>query len=196
LLPNIRGSSGYGKGFEDLNNRDWGHDDLKDVLAGVEYLETLGVVDGERLGIHGTSYGGCMTMSAIAWAPGVFRAAVPHAGYGDWEAMYAEQELRHLQLLRYEFGAYPESRDVYRRCSPFHDIAAIETPTFIVHGEGRLPRSAASRQFADEMRRLYKPVRYRVYDGECYYVRTSDGVERMLTDMLAFLDEHLKGEQP
>ena len=65
-----------------------------------------------------------------------------------------------------------------------------------MHGEGRLPRSAASWQFADEMRRLYKPVRYRVYDGECYYVRTSDGVERMLTDMPTFLDEHLKGEQP
>ena len=196
LLPNIRGSSGYGKEFEDLNNGDWGHDDLKDVLAGVEYLKTLGFVDGDRVGIHGTSYGGCMTMSAIAWAPGVFRAAIPHAGYGDWEAMYAEQELRHLQLLRYEFGAYPESADVYRRCSPFHDIAAIETPTFVVHGEGRLPRSAASRQFVEEMRRLYKPVRYRVYEGECYYVRTAEGVERMLTDMLMFLNEHLKGEQP
>ena len=196
LLPNIRGSSGYGKEFEDLNNRDWGHDDLKDVLAGVEYLKTLGIVDGDRLGIHGTSYGGCMSMSAIAWAPGVFKAAIPHAGYGDWEAMYAEQELRHLQLLRYEFGMYPESVDVYRRCSPFHDIAAIETPTFIVHGAGRLPRSDASRQFAEEMRRQYKPVRYRIYEGECYYVRTTDGVQQMLTDMLLFLDGHLKGEQP
>ncbi len=195
LLPNIRGSSGYSKEFEDLNNRDWGHDDLKDVLAGVEYLKTLGIVDGDRLGIHGTSYGGCMTMSAIAWAPGVFKAAIPHAGYGDWEAMYAEQELRHLQLLRYEFGMYPECADVYRRCSPFHDIAAIETPTFIVHGVGRLPRSDASRQFAEEMRRLYKPVRYRIYEGECYYVRTTDGVQQMLTDMLLFLDEHLKGSR-
>jgi dipeptidyl aminopeptidase/acylaminoacyl peptidase len=196
LLPNIRGSSGYGKEFEDLNNRDWGHDDLKDVLAGVEYLKTLGTVDGDRVGIHGTSYGGCMSMSAIAWAPGVFRAAIPHAGYGEWEAMYVEQELRHLQLLRYEFGPYPEAADVYRRCSPYHDIAAIETPTLIVHGEGRLPRSDSSRQFAEEMRRLYKPVRYRTYGGECYYVRTAEGVERMLTDMLSFLDQHLKGDQP
>jgi dipeptidyl aminopeptidase/acylaminoacyl peptidase len=196
LLPNVRGSSGYGKEFEDLNNRDWGHDDLQDVLAGVEYLKTLGTVDSTRLGIHGTSYGGCMTMSAIAWAPGVFAAAIPHAGYGDWEAMYAEQELRHLQLLRYEFGSYPESADVYRRCSPFHDIIAIETPTLIVHGEGRLPKSAASLQFAEEMRRLYKPVRYRAYGGECYYVRSNERVQQMLADMLKFLDEHLKGEQP
>jgi dipeptidyl aminopeptidase/acylaminoacyl peptidase len=65
-----------------------------------------------------------------------------------------------------------------------------------VHGEGRLPRSAASRQFVEEMRRLYKPVRYRVFDGECYYVRSNEGVQRMLADMLTFFDEHLKGEQP
>jgi dipeptidyl aminopeptidase/acylaminoacyl peptidase len=191
LLPNIRGSSGYGKEFEDLNNRDWGHGDLKDVLAGVEYLGTLETVDTGRMGIHGTSYGGCMSMSAITWAPGVFRAAIPHAGYADWEAMFGEQELRHLQLLRYELGSYPEAADVYRRCSPIHEVAAIETPTMVVHGAGRLPRSDASRQFVEEMRRLYKPVRYRVYDGECYYVRSRDGVRQMLTEMLAFLDQHL-----
>jgi len=82
---------------------------------------------------------------------GLFRRGILEAGV----AFHERTELRHLQLLRYEFGTYPEAGDVYRRCSPFHDIAAIETPTFIVHGEGRLPRSAASRQFADETRRLY-----------------------------------------
>jgi dipeptidyl aminopeptidase/acylaminoacyl peptidase len=192
LLPNIRGSSGYGKEFEDLNNRDWGHDDLKDVLAGVDYLGKLGTVDTGRMGIHGTSYGGCMTMSAIAWAPEVFRAAIPHAGYGDWTAMFAEQELRHLQLLRYELGPYPEAVDIYRRCSPINDVASIQAPTFVVHGAGRLPKSDASCQFVEEMRRFYKPVRYRVYDGECYYVRSRKGVRQMLADMLAFFDDHLK----
>ena len=192
LLPNIRGSSGYGKDFEDLNNRDWGHDDLKDVLAGVGYLTGQGKVDAERMGIHGTSYGGCMTMSAIAWAPEVFRAAIPHAGYGDWEAMYTEQELRHLQLLRYEFGPYPQAANVYRRCSPIHDVASIQTPTLVVHGAGRLPKSDASRQFVEEMRRSYKAVRYRVYDDECYYVRSRAGVRQMLTEMLMFLNQHLQ----
>jgi dipeptidyl aminopeptidase/acylaminoacyl peptidase len=191
LLPNIRGSSGYGKEFEDLNDRDWGHDDLKDVLAGVDYMGTLGTVDIDRVGIHGTSYGGCMSMSAICWAPGVFRAAIPHAGYADWEAMFSEQELRHLQLLRYELGPFPESADVYRYCSPIHDVASIQTPTLVVHGSGRLAKSDASRQFVEEMRRFYKAVRYRVYEDECYYVRSRDGVTQMLADMLAFLDQHL-----
>ena len=84
LMPNIRGRSGYGKNFEDANNQDWGHGDLGDVLAGVDFLRTLDYVDGENMGIHGTSYGGCMSMSAVGFAPGVFKASVPHAGYGDW----------------------------------------------------------------------------------------------------------------
>src|SRR4029079_7465525 len=49
LLPNIRGSSGYGKECEGLNDRDWGHDDLKDVLAGVEFLKNLGNGGVDRL---------------------------------------------------------------------------------------------------------------------------------------------------
>ena len=60
LLPNIRGSSGYGKAFEDANNPCWGHCDLEDVRAGVEYLKTLSYVDAEKMGITGTSYGGIM----------------------------------------------------------------------------------------------------------------------------------------
>ena len=103
LMPNIRGSTGYGKAFEDMNNRDWGHGDLQDVIAGVEYLKSLDYVDGSKMAIHGTSYGGCMSMSAVCFAPDVFQAAIPHAGYGDWLDFEDEQELRHRQLLRYKF---------------------------------------------------------------------------------------------
>ena len=70
LAPNIRGSSGYGQHFEDLNDGDWGHDDLKDVIAGVEYLKQLDYVNPDAMGITGTSYGGCMSMSAVCFAPG------------------------------------------------------------------------------------------------------------------------------
>ena len=55
----------------------WGHGDLRDVLAGVDFLKTLDYVDGDAMGIHGTSYGGCMSMSAVGFAPGVFKAADP-----------------------------------------------------------------------------------------------------------------------
>jgi dipeptidyl aminopeptidase/acylaminoacyl peptidase len=193
LMPNIRGSSGYGREFEDMNNGDWGHDDLKDVVAGVDYLKFLDYVDGDNMGIHGTSYGGCMSMSAVGFAPGVFRAAVPHAGYGDWLDFVDEQELRHRQLLRHEFGYPEENLDVYRRCSPIYSVADATTPTFLVHGEGRYPRSDASLKFARALEQEYKTYEYKVYQGECYYVRSEKNLLEMYPDIVCFLDRYLKG---
>lgn len=192
LMPNIRGSSGYGKAFEDANNGDWGHDDLRDVLAGVDFLKTLPYVDGDAMAIHGTSYGGCMSMSAVGFAPGVFKASIPHAGYGDWLDFDDEQELRHRQLLRYEFGDVKTHRDVYQRCSPIYSLAQATTPVFLVHGEGRYPRSDASLKFARALEQEYKTFEYKIYPNECYYVLSAANLGEMYPDILEFLDQYVK----
>ena len=137
LLPNIRGSSGYGKAFEDSNNGCWGRCDLVDVKAGVEYLRTLPYVDGEHMGITGASYGGCMSLAASAFAPGLFQAAVAVSGYGDWIHMIQEQELRHLKLVEYEFGPLAKEEARYRASSPIFYIKDIQTPIMLLHGAGR-----------------------------------------------------------
>ena len=192
LMPNIRGSTGYGKAFEDMNNRDWGHGDLKDVIAGVDYLKSLDYVDGSKMAIHGTSYGGCMSMSAVCFAPDVFQAAIPHAGYGDWLDFEDEQELRHRQLLRYKFGNINEHRDVYYRCSPIYKAADITTPVFLVHGDGRYPRSDASVNFARALEREYKTYEYKIYPNECYYVITAANLQEMYPDIIDFMNRYLK----
>lgn len=192
LMPNLRGSSGYGKAFEDLNNGDWGHGDLKDVLAGADYLKALPDVDADHLGITGTSYGGCMSMSAVCFAPGAFQAAIPMSGYADWVQTYGEQELRHIKLLEYEFGPFDSHADVYRKCSPFYSVKAVRTPTFVLHGEGRPPSSAASRLFAQALEREYKTVQYKAYPDEGYYVQSLAGTRQMWLDMLAWFDRYLK----
>lgn len=194
LLPNIRGSSGYGREFEDLNNGDWGHGDLQDAISGVDYLKTLDDVDPDSFGITGTSYGGILSMAAVAWAPpGIFKAAIPCSGYGDFVHMSGEQELRHIKLLEYEFGTLPEAGSVYRHCSPIFDLANATTPCFVLHGEGRYPGSTAGRDFALALERHYKPFWYKSYPGETYYVAGTANVRRMLLDMLAFFDLYLKG---
>jgi dipeptidyl aminopeptidase/acylaminoacyl peptidase len=194
LLPNIRGSSGYGREFEDLNNGDWGHGDLRDAIAGVEFLKPLPEIDPESFGITGTSYGGILSMAAVAWAPpGVFKAAIPCSGYGDFLHMANEQELRHIKLLEYEFGTLPEAEQVYHRCSPIFDLAQATTPCFVLHGTGRYPGSTASKDFALVLEAHYKPVWYKAYAGETYYVAGTANVKRMLQDMSAFFDFYLKG---
>jgi dipeptidyl aminopeptidase/acylaminoacyl peptidase len=191
LLPNIRGSSGYGKEFEDLNNGDWGHGDLHDAIAGADWLRTQDWIDGAHIGITGTSYGGCLSMSAVCNAPGQFQAAAPHAGYADWVFVMSEQERRHLQLMRYEFGEFPENSVVYRHCSPIYNVRKAQAPTLVMHGEGQLPRSDDSRRFVEAMRREYKTVEYKVYRDECYYVRTRANLKQMYLDMADFFDRYL-----
>ena len=192
LMPNVRGSSGYGKTFEDANNADWGHGDLGDVLAGVDFLKTLDYVADDAFAIHGTSYGGCMSMSAVAFAPGVFKASIPHAGYGEWLEFDKEQELRHRQLMHYEFGDVDTNRDVYLRCSPIYHLENATTPVFLVHGEGRYPRSDASEQFARALEREYKTYEYKIYPNECYYVFSLANQAEMFPDIVDFMDRYLK----
>ena len=202
LLPNIRGSSGYGRAFEDANNGCWGHCDLKDVLAGVEYLKAQAYVDSAKMGIHGISYGGVMTMSAVVNAPGVFQAAIPESGYGDWVRFHEwNDELQHAKLLAYEFGPWPDSLAVYKRNSPIYNVARVTTPTFLVHGEGaktawrpgQLP-VPASLDFARALDAEYKIFRYKAYPGETYYVTSRANVREKLGDMLAFWDQFLKDD--
>lgn len=207
LMPNIRGSSGYGKKFEDANNGCWGHCDLQDVLAGVKYLKTLSYVNPREMGITGTSYGGCMSMDAVAFAPGVFQAAIPMSGYGNWVSfMQYNSELRHTKLLAYELGPFPESADVYRKVSPIFAVSKVTTPVFLVQGDGPTTEwrpgedvPPASLEFARALEEAYKVYRYKAYvnRGEPshygpYYVSGRENTEQLGLDMLAFFDQYLK----
>lgn len=192
LLPNIRGSSGYGKVFEELNNRDWGGDDLRDAIAGAEFLKTLDYVNPQSIGITGTSYGGILTMCAVSFAPGVFQAAVPMSGYSNWPMLRNVLELRHLRFLEHEFGPYDGNEDVWHRCSAFYKVADATTPTFVLHGTGRELWTETSQDFAVEMARLYKTVEYKVYDNDGFYVGNPANVKQMLIDIVGFFDRYLK----
>ena len=135
---------------------------------------------------------GCMSMSAVCWAPGAFQAAIPMSGYADWVHAYHEQELRHIKLLEYEFGPFETHEPVYRHCSPIHDARQAVTPTFVIQGEGLLPKSEASRLFAAALEKEYKTVKFKAYPNEGYYVTSLAGTRQMWLDMLGWFDQYLR----
>ncbi len=194
LLPNIRGSSGYGKEFEKMNNGCWGECDVKDVRAGIEYLKTLSYVDEANMGVTGTSYGGDFTMAVVGRAPGLFQAAIACSGEGDWVRAYHEDEMRHVKLWDYEFGPIEENYELYKRLSPVASVDKVTTPTFVLQGIGKYPNSKLAKLFADELLRHYKVSRYKGYPGEPFYVRSRENRRQMLLDMLDFFDQYLKDE--
>ncbi len=191
LLPDIRGSSGYGRAFEEANDGDWLGGDLRDVVAGSRFLADVEGVDPERLAVTGLSYGGIMSMGAVTFAPGAFRAAASLSGYGDFLHMMEEQEFRHQQLLRKELGDPVADREVYLRASSIHAVKDATTPLLIAHGEGRFPGSDAGRRFAAAMEREYKVHRYLVYPDEHYYVTGRDNLRALWTEVDAFFRTYL-----
>lgn len=198
IAPNVRGSSGYGKRFEDLNNRDWGHGDLRDVLAGVKWAKAQSYVDRNKIGITGISYGGMLTMYAISFAPGVFQAAISGSGYGDVRDFHTiVPQMQHSQLLHYELGRWPSTRavdSIYRRSSAIHKASDATAPAMIIHGYGLdiLDTDYAAWKYARELGKFSKVVEYKSYPNETYYVYGRENTKEMLQDMLGFFDRYLK----
>ena len=142
-----------------------------------------------------------LTMSAVAFAPGLFQAAIPISGYANYADFHTSvPELQHIQLAAYELGPYPENEALYRELSPIYSVADATTPTFVLHGEGQdVPwrpgqqdPEMASLDFARELDKHYKIFRYKSYPGESYYVYRRSNTKEKLQDMLAFFDQYLR----
>ncbi|MBL8227990.1 MAG: S9 family peptidase [Bryobacterales bacterium] len=147
LLPNPRGSTGYGTQFMQANNGDWGGKDFGDLMAGVDAMIARGIADGDRLAVAGGSYGGFMTFWTITQTTR-FKAAIGHAGISDWYSFHGQSDIP--ELMEYGFTGYPwTSTEVYRKFSPMTYVDRVRTPIMITHGEQdrRVPIAQAEQYF-------------------------------------------------
>jgi dipeptidyl aminopeptidase/acylaminoacyl peptidase len=146
---NPRGSQGYGQDFAYANYADWGDGPMRDVMGGVDALIADGLVDGQRLGVTGGSYGGYLT----AWIIGHtdrFAAAVSCRGVYDLTSEMLSGDLGGPLFGKYEYGANPwDDADLYRRHSPLTYARDIHTPLLIQHSEHdlRCPITQAEEMF-------------------------------------------------
>lgn len=124
-----RGSYNRGHAFETPIFHHFGKIELEDQLAGVKYLKSLPYVDASRIGIWGWSYGGYMTLYALANAPGVFKAGVAVAPVSDWrlyDTIYTERYM----------GRPQDNADGYRDSSPINEAGSLKAKLMIAHGTG------------------------------------------------------------
>ena len=170
VMPNPRGSTGYGQKFIDEINGDWGGRAFEDIMAVADHVVTsVPYADGSRMAAAGASYGGYM----IDWILGHtqrFKALVTHDGVYDLRSEFGETE--ELWFPMWEFGGAPwDNPESYGRWSPSLFAKEFHTPTLVVHGEldYRVPLGQGLQLFtALQMRKI--PSKLLLFPDEGHWV--------------------------
>jgi dipeptidyl aminopeptidase/acylaminoacyl peptidase len=193
IVPNFRGSTGYGKTFQRKIYRDWGGAEFKDVLGAHEYLVNSGYADKNNIAVVGGSFGGYMTLTCITRAPELWRCAVDVFGPSNM-ITFLESVPEHWKSGTNELIGHPvHDREKLMERSPINYVDNIKCPLFIIQGKHD-PRvvKAESDQMVEKLKAQNKEVEYLVFEDEGHgFMKVSNQIKawEMITD---FLDKHMK----
>ena len=193
---NNRGSSGYGKTFFTAANRRHGREPLWDCVEAKTYLASLGYIDHERIGIMGASYGGYMTLSALAFRPEVFKVGVDIFGVSNWlrtlESIPPYWESVRKAIYD-EIGDPVNDIDVLVATSPLFHAKEIRKPLMVIQGAND-PRvvKAESDEIVEAVRKHKVPVEYIVFPDEGHSFTKKKNQIEANRRILRFLDKYLK----
>jgi dipeptidyl aminopeptidase/acylaminoacyl peptidase len=200
LAVNNRGSSGYGKTFYKMDDRNHGERDLTDCVYGKKYLQGLDDIEGEKIGIFGGSYGGFMTMAAMAFQPDEFKVGVNLFGVTNWirtlksipphweagrKALYAE--------LGDPFSA--DSVRLYNISPVFHG-GKVKNPVMVLQGANDIRvLQVESDEMVAAIRANNVPVEYVIFPDEGHGFRKKENQIKGYGQVLTFLDRYLMGKK-
>jgi dipeptidyl aminopeptidase/acylaminoacyl peptidase len=197
LAVNNRGSSGYGKTFYKLDNRDHSNGDLKDCIWGKKWLAQQNNIDSTAIGIYGGSYGGCMVLGAMAFHPEEFKVGVDLFGVANWlrtlRSIPAYWESGRKAL--YEEMGDPYSADSVRlkNISPLYNYQKINKPLIVFQGANDvrvLP--IESDEIVAGVKKSGVPVEYVVFPDEGHGFVKKENQITTAKRTLEFLDKYLK----
>jgi dipeptidyl aminopeptidase/acylaminoacyl peptidase len=190
FCPNIRGSLGYGWDFITSNRKDWGGNDFKDVMAGVDYLIKNEHIDPNRLGISGWSYGGYMAEWAITQTTR-FKAAMSGAGMANLATEFGTES--NASYDHWFWGTPYEHYDDFFKHSPIAFIKNAKTPTLIIQGENDTTDPLGQSQELYRGLRYYNvPTELVVYPREPHGFREMKHTMDYYRRMLAWFDKYMK----
>ncbi len=199
LAANNRGSSGYGKTFNHLDDRKHGEEDLMDIVYARRYLESLEGVDKDRIGVIGGSYGGYLTVAAMTYHPDVFDVGVNLFGVTNW--------VRTLNSIPEFWGAIRDSlydemgdpatdQERHRRISPLFHTEHIKKPLYVGQGAND-PRvlQIESDELVEAVRANGVEVEYVLFPDEGHGFQKRKNRITSSERIVQFLDRHLKKQE-
>jgi dienelactone hydrolase len=188
LMPNFRGSTGYGRKFLDAGNREWGRAMQDDLTWGVKYLVAQGITDPKRVGILGGSYGGYATLAGVTFTPDLYAAAVDIVGPSNLITLLDSippywESIRKMFYVRMGDPNTPQGKALLMEQSPINSADKIKTPLLVAQGanDPRVNRREAE-QIVIALRDRGFPVEYLLAPDEGH------GFARPVNNLALFME--------
>lgn len=194
LVPNVRGSSGYGKTYLQLDNAGKREDAVKDIGALLDWIARQPELDASRVGVSGGSYGGYMVLASLMHYSDRIRAGIDVVGISDFTTFLSNTESYRRDLRRAEYGDErdPAMRAVFERISPLKNASRIRAPLFVAQGRNdpRVPYTEAE-QIVQAVRANGEPVWFLMFDDEGHGFRKKANNDYFGAASILFWQQHL-----
>ncbi|HKN63612.1 MAG TPA: S9 family peptidase [Gaiellaceae bacterium] len=189
--PNVRGSTGYGKRFEHLDDVEKRLDSVADLAALHEWLAARPEIDGSRAVVYGRSYGGYMVLAALAFQPELWAAGIEFVGISNLRTFLENTSEWRRAAREREYGPLSDP-ELLERLSPWSRLDVIQAPLFIEHGRND-PRVPVSESEAIHRELVRRGVRCElvIYEDEGHMVEKLENRIDSFERATAFLDEVL-----
>jgi dipeptidyl aminopeptidase/acylaminoacyl peptidase len=196
VLPNVRGSEGYGKHYMSLDNGFKREDSVKDIGALIDWIATRPDLDKNRVAVYGGSYGGYMVLASSVHFSDRLKAAVDVVGISNFVTFLENTQDYRRDLRRAEYGdeREPAMREHLQNISPLSHVDQIGIPMLVVQGQNdpRVPVTEAI-QMVDALRAQGQPVWYMVAMNEGHGFRKKENQDVQQQAMMMFFEKYLVG---
>ncbi|PYU64719.1 MAG: hypothetical protein DMG49_25875 [Acidobacteria bacterium] len=193
FAPNVRGSSGFGKTFVNLDNGALRVNGVKDIKSCVDYLIGNGIADPKRIGIMGGSYGGYMTMAGVTEFPDLFAAGVDLYGVVNFATFFQHTEPWMAAISTVEYGDPVKDADVLKSLSPIYKLDRIKAAIMVQHGanDTNVPVIEAE-QIVNNLKERGVPVEFILFSDEGHGFRKTQNRIKSTVAMVEFFSKYLK----
>lgn len=193
VVPNVRGSVGYGKAYSHLDDVRKRMDSVADLAQVVEWIKAQDDLDGERVAVYGGSYGGFMVLAALTTYPDLWKAGVDIVGISSFVTFLENTSDYRRAHREAEYGSLQHDRDFLESISPINHIDHINVPLLVIHGanDPRVPLSEAQ-QLVAALEARAVPVDLLVFDDEGHGLSKTRNRIVAYERVVAFLDQYLR----
>ena len=192
LVPNVRGSTGYGYAYQSLDDVRLRMDSVTDLQYAVHWLRTKQLADPRRIAVMGGSYGGFMVLAALTTYPDLWAAGVEIVGIANFVTFLENTSSWRRKLRESEYGNLENDREFLEQISPIRSVDRIAAPLFVVHGanDPRVPVGEAE-QIVTALQTRKVPVEYLRFEDEGHGLIKRANRLVAYPAIARFLDEHV-----